>query len=155
MANSVPRQNSCWRVAINYSLKKLCCVEALLPQKITLYWYKWKKLIAAVQLKIMWRIRSSHRKCSVRTGVLRNFAKLTEKHLCQGLLQNASGRLLLKEWTVELVVNSGKHAIINCRIVNVENCLDLKIIKIWDAILQPQLFVQNLINYQFITLSKS
>ena len=29
--------------------------------------------------------RSRHRRCSVRKGVLRNFAKLTGKHLCQSL----------------------------------------------------------------------
>ena len=29
--------------------------------------------------------RSSHRKCSVRKDLLRNFAKLTGKHLCQSL----------------------------------------------------------------------
>ena len=29
--------------------------------------------------------RSSHRRCSVRKGVLRNFAKFTGKHLCQSL----------------------------------------------------------------------
>ena len=28
-------------------------------------------------------IRSSHRRCSVEKGVLRNFAKFTGKHLCQ------------------------------------------------------------------------
>ena len=27
--------------------------------------------------------RSNHRRCSVRKGVLRNFAKFTGKHLCQ------------------------------------------------------------------------
>ena len=32
--------------------------------------------------------RSSHRRCSVRKGVLRNFAKFTGKHLCQSLLFN-------------------------------------------------------------------
>ena len=32
--------------------------------------------------------RSSHRRCSVRKGVLRNFAKFTGKHLCQGLFFN-------------------------------------------------------------------
>ena len=31
------------------------------------------------------RDRSSHRRCSVRKGVLRNFAKFTGKHLCQSL----------------------------------------------------------------------
>ena len=32
--------------------------------------------------------RSSHRRCSVRKGVLRNFAKFTGKHLCQSLYFN-------------------------------------------------------------------
>ena len=32
--------------------------------------------------------RNSHRKCSVRKGVLRNFAKFTATHLCQGLFIN-------------------------------------------------------------------
>ena len=32
--------------------------------------------------------RSSHRRCSVRKGILRNFAKFTGKHLCQSLCFN-------------------------------------------------------------------
>ena len=32
--------------------------------------------------------RSSHRRCFVRKGVLRNLAKFTGKHLCQGLLMS-------------------------------------------------------------------
>ena len=73
-------------------------------------------------------MRSSHQRCSTKKGVLRNFAKLTGKHLCQSLffnkvaslrpvnfpvnfvkflripfLQNTSGRLLLS-----LVKQSGK-----------------------------------------------
>ena len=32
--------------------------------------------------------RSSHRRCSVRNGVLRNFANFTGKHLCQSLFFN-------------------------------------------------------------------
>ena len=32
--------------------------------------------------------RSIHRRCSVRKSVLKNFAKFTEKHLCQSLLLN-------------------------------------------------------------------
>ena len=32
--------------------------------------------------------RSSHRMCSVRKGVLRNFPKITGKHLCQSLFFN-------------------------------------------------------------------
>ena len=38
---------------------------------------------------IQWNIyRSSHRRCSVRKGVLRNFAKFAGKHLCQSLFVN-------------------------------------------------------------------
>ena len=32
--------------------------------------------------------RSSHQRCSTIKGVLRNFAKLTGKHLCQSLFLN-------------------------------------------------------------------
>ena len=32
--------------------------------------------------------RSSHKRCSVRKGVLRNFAKFTGKYLCQSLFFN-------------------------------------------------------------------
>ena len=51
--------------------------------------------------------RSSHQRCSMKKGVLRNLAKFTGRHLCQSLffnkvagrrtpfLQNTSGRLLL------------------------------------------------------------
>ena len=39
-------------------------------------------------------IRSSHRRCSVTKGVLRNFAKLTRQHLCQRLFFNEVEGLL-------------------------------------------------------------
>ena len=35
-----------------------------------------------------WRSRSSHRRCSVRKGVLRNFSKFTGKHMCKNLSFN-------------------------------------------------------------------
>ena len=35
-------------------------------------------------VKVYLHYRSSHRRCSVRKGTLSNFAKFTEKHLCQG-----------------------------------------------------------------------
>ena len=39
-----------------------------------------------LHLKFWWAwFRSSHQRCSVRKGVLRNFAKYTGKHLCQSL----------------------------------------------------------------------
>ena len=45
--------------------------------------------------------RSSHQRCSIKKGVLRNVAKFTGKHLCQGLFSNKVAGLrpvtLLKE----------------------------------------------------------
>ena len=38
-----------------------------------------------IQIKIL---RSSHRKCSVKKGVLKNISKFTGKHLCQSLFFN-------------------------------------------------------------------
>ena len=38
--------------------------------------------------KLVLKGRSSHRRCFVKKGVLRNFAKLTGKHLCQSLFLN-------------------------------------------------------------------
>ena len=51
-------------------------------------------------------IRSNHQRCSVRKGVLRNFAKLTGKHLCQSLFFNKIAglwRLLLKHKIASLL----------------------------------------------------
>ena len=36
----------------------------------------------------IWKCRSSHQRCSVKKGVLTNFAKFTGKHLCQSLFFN-------------------------------------------------------------------
>ena len=33
-------------------------------------------------------VRSSHRKCSIKKAVLKNFVKFTRKHLCQSLFFN-------------------------------------------------------------------
>ena len=58
--------------------------------------------------------RSSHRRCSVKKGVLRNFVKFTGKHLCQSLFLNkvAGPRpaTLLKKslWHVFFPVNFAK-----------------------------------------------
>ena len=41
-----------------------------------------------ITLIIFISFRSSHRRCSVRKKILRNFANFTEKHLYQGLLFN-------------------------------------------------------------------
>ena len=52
-------------------------------------------------------IRSSHQRCSVRKGVLRNFTKFAGKHLCQSLFFDkfaASGpaTLLKKRLSVQV-----------------------------------------------------
>ena len=39
-------------------------------------------------INLLWKIRSSHRRCSVRKDVLRNFVKFTGKHLCQNMFFN-------------------------------------------------------------------
>ena len=53
-------------------------------------------------------VRSSHRRCSVRKGVLRNFTKSTGKQLCQSLFFNKvadlSSATLLKKETLAQVV---------------------------------------------------
>ena len=37
--------------------------------------------------------RSSHRRCSIKKGIVRNFAKFTRKYLCQSLFFNKSAGL--------------------------------------------------------------
>ena len=52
--------------------------------------------------------RSSHRRCSVRKDVLRNFAKFTGKHLCQGLFMSgpkACTFIKKRLWHTELALN--------------------------------------------------
>ena len=60
--------------------------------------------------------RSSHQRCSVKKGVLKNFGKFTGRHLCQSLFfnkflrtpfsQNTSGRLLLRIMMQKIKQNS-------------------------------------------------
>ena len=52
---------------------------------------KLSELIWGVTILVLWFVsndRSSHRTCSVRKAFLRNFTKLTGKHLCQSLFFN-------------------------------------------------------------------
>ena len=51
------------------------------------YLYKFIYHFSRVSM-VLKRNRSSHRRCSARKGILRNFAKLTGKHLCQSLFFN-------------------------------------------------------------------
>ena len=45
--------------------------------------------------------RSSHQRCSVKKGVLRNFAKFTGKHLCQSLFFNEVAEALAQVFSCE------------------------------------------------------
>ena len=47
---------------------------------------------------ILEKTRSNHRRCSVRKGVLRNFAKLTWKYLCRSLFFNKVAGLSLPRY---------------------------------------------------------
>ena len=47
--------------------------------------------------------RSSHQRCSLRRGILRNFAKFTGKHVCQSLFINNVAGLRLD--TAKLLKN--------------------------------------------------
>ena len=68
-----------------------------------------------IKLQLIYAIsRSSHQRCPMRKGVLRNFAKFTRKHLCQSLFLNKVAGLnpatLLKKklWHRCLPVNFAK-----------------------------------------------
>ena len=55
-------------------------------------WWNFKKVYAY--------LRSSHRTCFVKKGVLKNFADFTGKHLCQRLFFNKIGGLRLQPYSV-------------------------------------------------------
>ena len=61
-----------------------------------------EKISESVKAIVKCRARRSHRRCSVKKGVLKNFAKFTRKHLRQSLLFNKVAGLrpatLLKKW---------------------------------------------------------
>ena len=76
-------------------LLKFSCIECLFS-KINLIKALLRYQLSQASLDYLLRIstenpakfRSSHRRCPVRKGVLRNFAKFTRKHLCQSLFFN-------------------------------------------------------------------
>ena len=60
--------------------------------------YVFRDSTASMLYRIFYICRSSHRRCSVRKGALRNLAKFTGKHLCQSLfLKKTSGLQLIKK----------------------------------------------------------
>ena len=59
---------------------------------------KWRHFLTRnILRKVFTRFRSRHRRCSVRKGVLKNFAKFTGKNLCQSLFFNKVAGLSKKE----------------------------------------------------------
>ena len=55
------------------------------PSQTFLKWADTSSIFEKGQKSQKANYRSSHRRCSVRKGVLRNFEKFTGKHLCQSL----------------------------------------------------------------------
>ena len=80
------------RPVVKSTYKRSCCEKNIDKFKNTLRNRNWddvKKLEDSNKAyKYFLDIRSSHRKCSVTRGVLRNFTKFTGKHLCQSLFFN-------------------------------------------------------------------
>ena len=80
-----------------YFLFRLCLKWSIIMQLVmtfrilvlmTLKWWTCRVMkvrVWLVEILLIANVRSSHRRCSVRKGVLRNFAKFTGKHLCQSL----------------------------------------------------------------------
>ena len=56
--------------------------------------------------KLVLEVRSSHRRCSVREGVLRNFAKFTGKHPYQSLFLNNAWKINVIQLISELSISS-------------------------------------------------
>ena len=69
-----------------------------MPQILIFFCKPWPAALAEksllqmlLRIELSWEkvlIRSSHRRCSIKEGVLRNFSKFTGKHLCQSLFFN-------------------------------------------------------------------
>ena len=71
----------------------------------TFEWFLTATLITANILIQLYLCKSSHQRCSIIKGVLRNFAKFTGKHLCQSLFFNKFAGLpatLLKKTLVQV-----------------------------------------------------
>ena len=75
--------------------------------------------------------RSSHRWCSVRKGVLRNFAKFTGKHLCQSLFFNKVAGLQNTFFTEHLQTTDSGHSLYWGKFIGNISLLDLKIICVY------------------------
>ena len=81
------QENTCARVSI---LIQFCEISKNTFFTKHLRWLllKKKRIKIVLALPQIFVGRNSHRRCSVKKGILRNFTKFTEKHLCQSLFFN-------------------------------------------------------------------
>ena len=80
---AILKKNSLWLLPFYMAVATYCYYEKVhrtMRNAIVLH------LLKSVDKNVI--IRSSHRRCSLRKGVLRNFVKSTGKHLCQSLFFN-------------------------------------------------------------------
>ena len=78
--------------------------EVLLLLKVLSTWIKWQEASerqVAVTKSEKLSLRSNHRRCSLKKGVLKNFAKFTGKHLCQSLFFNKVAETLAQVFSCE------------------------------------------------------
>ena len=80
------------------------------------------------------RLRSSHRRSSVRKGVLRNFAKFTAKHLCQSLFFNK-----LQAWHWCFPVNFAKFLRTPFQEITLDDCFGRLYLKMFEWVLDRPL----------------
>ena len=69
---------------LNYQLVNNKCAGTITPRLIRNCFMR-SKACRKCMACFMTRYRSSHRRCSSKKGVLKNFAKFAGKHLCQSL----------------------------------------------------------------------
>ena len=80
-----------WSLVFDFATKPLLLVLEMLNSLLDSFQMSLCKLSKTLFLKMtnlafFAYLRSSHRRCSIKKDVLRNFTKLTGKHLCQRLL---------------------------------------------------------------------
>ena len=64
-----------------------------MPERLLLKKRLWQKCFPVHFANLLRTPRSSHKRCSLKKGVLRNFKKFTGKYLCQSLFFNKAAGL--------------------------------------------------------------
>ena len=86
-----------------YKIFKTTFFEEHLRTAVSATW----KILQMKMNKVSFDSRSSHQRCSIKKGALKNFAKFTGKHLCQSLFFNKgcrpkTGNFIEKETMTQL-----------------------------------------------------